>query len=182
MTTKRLGGFSNIHIAKLTNDTTWSAPTPLSGAKSIDVSLKYDTVQFYADNAMDFNDYIFTGGDGKLTVSGLTMDEYQSLFGSQVANGGVLVKANDQLPELALLFERNKVDGSGKVLYVVYACKCSPVSISGKTNEGKVDEETVEVDFTVRALADNSVYYMVDSAIADAATVSGFYTAVVKPV
>lgn len=182
MTTKRLGGLSNIHIAKLTNDTTWAAPTPLTGAKQVDVQLKYDTVQFYADNAMDFNDYIFVSGDGKLTVSGLTMSEYNALFGSTLNNGGILVKSNDPLPELAILFERNKVDGSGKILYALYACKCSPVSIAGKTNEGKVDEETVEVDFTIRALADNSVYYMVDSATGDASVVTGWYTSVQKPV
>lgn len=182
MTTKRLGGLSNIHIAHLTNDTTWAAPTPLTGAKSVDVSLKYDTVQFFADNAMDVNDYIFTSGDGKLTVSGLTMTEYNALFGSALSNGGVLVKSNDPLPELAILFERQKVDGSGKVLYVIYAAKCSPVSIQGATNEAKVSEETVEIDFTIRSLADSSVYYMVDSSIADAATVTNWYTQVTKPV
>lgn len=181
MTTKRLGGLSNIHIANLTNDTTWAAPTPLTGAKSVDISLTYDTVQFFADNAMDVNDYVFTSGTGKLTVSGLTMAEYNALFGSALNNGGVLVKSNDPLPELAFLFERQKVDGSGKVLYAVYACKCSPVSISGATTEAKVSEETVEIDFTIRALSDNSVYYMVDSTIADATTVNNWYTQVNKP-
>lgn len=180
---KRLGGFSNIHIATMNADGTYMAPTPLTGAKSVDVTLKYDDIQFYADNNMDFYDFIFNNGDGKLTVSGLTMTEYTALFGSvSDSKGGIVVKSSDESPQLALLFERQKLGTQDKILYALYACKFQAPSITAKTHEGKVDEETVDITFVVTALTDNSVYYMIDSATGDPTVVSGFYTTVHKPV
>src|SRR3954452_586334 len=111
---KRLGGFRNIHVAKLLSDGSFQAPVPISGAKSIEAELAYESVQFYADNAIDYNDFIFNGGEGTLTVSGLTSDEYNTLFGSTVADGGVLVKSSDIAPEVAILFERNKLGTAEK--------------------------------------------------------------------
>ena len=160
---KRLGGFSKIHVAKLNTDGTYVAPVAIAGAKSIEAELAYEQVQFYADNAIDYSDFIFTGGEGTLTVAGLTASEYELLFGSTVADGGVLVKSTDIAPEVAILFERNKLGTQDKVLYVLYAAKFAPPSISAQTFEGGIEEETVELTFTVREVADGSVFYMVDS-------------------
>jgi phi13 family phage major tail protein len=181
---KRLGGFRNIHVAELNSDGTYAVPTPIAGAKSIETELTYENVQFYADNAIDFSDFIFNGGEGTLTVSGLTMSEYQTLFGSSVANGGVLVKSNDIAPDVAILFERNKLGSKDKVLYAIYNCKFAPPSISAQTMAGGIEEETVELTFSVRELAEGQVFYMLDSgdATADPLAVSGWYEAVKKPV
>ncbi|WEZ08140.1 major tail protein [Priestia flexa] len=160
---KRLGGFKNIHVAKLLSDGTFQAPVPVTGAKAIEAELAYEQVQFYADNSIDYSDFIFNGGEGTLTVSGLTADEYNLLFGSTVADGGVLVKSGDIAPELALLFERNKLGTNHKVYYVLYAVKFAPPSISAQTMEGGVEEEVVELTFTVRELADGEVFYMIDT-------------------
>lgn len=105
-----MGGFSQIHVAKLVSDGTYQAPVPVAGAKQIEAELSYESVQFYADNAIDYSDFIFNGGEGTLTVSGLTMDEYNTLFGSTVSNGGVLVKSTDIAPEVAILFERKNLE------------------------------------------------------------------------
>jgi phi13 family phage major tail protein len=179
---KRLGGFSNIHVAKIVSDGTYQAPIKIEGAKSIEAELAYEQVQFYADNAIDYNDFIFNGGEGTLTVSGLTMTEYNTLFGSTVANGGVLVKSTDVAPEVAILFERKKLGTNFKVLYAVYACKFAPPAISAQTMEGGVEEETVELTFTVRALDNGDVFYMADSETATAAKVTAWFTAVQKAV
>ncbi|MGY3189716.1 phi13 family phage major tail protein [Lysinibacillus sp. TE18511] len=136
---------------------------PISGAKAIEAELAYENVQFYADNAIDFSDFIFTGGEGTLTVSGLTMSEYELLFGSSVENGGVLVKSTDIAPEVAILFERNKLGTTEKVYFVLYACKFAPPSITAQTFEGGIEEETVELQFTVRELEQGEVFYMLDS-------------------
>jgi phi13 family phage major tail protein len=160
---KRLGGFKNIHIAKMISDGTFQAPVPLTGAKQIEAELAYESVQFYADNAIDYSDYIFNGGEGTLTVSGLTMDEYNMLFGATVADGGVLVKSSDIAPEVAVLFERNKLGTNEKVFYALYACKFAPPTIGAQTMEGSVEEENVELKFTVRELPAGEVFYMVDS-------------------
>jgi phi13 family phage major tail protein len=179
---KRLGGFKNIHVAPL-NGNTFSTPVPIAGAKQIEAELAYESVQFYADNAIDYSDYIFNGGEGTLTVSGLTMAEYNTLFGATVQDGGVLVKSSDIAPEVAVLFERNKLGTNGKVLYALYACKFAPPTIGAQTMEGSVEEETLELKFTVRELADGEVFYMVDSTEAEAnpTAVSAWYTTVQKP-
>lgn len=180
MPKKRLGGFKNIHIAKLVSDGTYQAPVPLTGAKQIEAELAYESVQFYADNAIDYSDYIFNGGEGTLTVSGLTMDEYQLLFGSTVADGGVLVKSTDIAPEVAVLFERNKLGTGEKVYYALYACKFAPPTIGAQTMEGSVEEETVELKFTVREVADGSVFYMVDSEVHTGTKDTAWYDSVQK--
>lgn len=181
MTKKRLGGFSNIHVAKLVSDGTFQAPVPLAGAKQIEAELAYESVQFYADNAIDYSDYIFNGGEGTLTVSGLTMDEYNTLFGSTVADGGALVKSTDIAPELAVLFERRKLGTDKKVLYVLYACKFAPPTIGAQTMEGSVEEETLELKFTVRELSEGEVFFMVDTEVATGSVVSNWFSSVQKP-
>lgn len=177
---KRLGGFSKIHVAKLNADGSYIAPVAITGAKSIEAELSYEQVQFYADNAIDYSDYIFNGGEGTLNVAGLTMQEYNTLFGSTVADGGVLVKSTDVAPELAILFERKQLGSQDRVLYVLYAAKFAPPSVSAQTMEGGIEEETVELKFSVRALDDGSVFYMVDSGTATAAKVDGWYSTVQK--
>lgn len=178
---KRLGGFSNIYVAPLTGST-FGVPIPIKGAKSIEADLNYEPVTFYSDNAVDYSDFVFNGGEGTLTVSGLSMGEYETLFGSTVADGGVLVKSSDIAPELALLFERKKLGSNDKVLYVLYACKFSPPSVSAQTMEGGIEEETVELTFNVRELSEGEVFYMLDTEIAkgteNAEKATDWYTAV----
>lgn len=160
---KRLGGFSNIHVAQLTGAGTYGTPKKIEGAKSVEVSLNYENIQFYADNAIDYSEYIFSGGEGTLTVSGLTPQEYGDLFGSTVENGVVKVKTSDIAPELALLFERKILGTNETVKYVVYAVKFAPTSISASTMEGSVTEENFELTFSVRETSENDVYTFVNS-------------------
>lgn len=179
---KRLGGFSNIHVAKLNADGTYITPVLIEGAKSVEAELAYEQVQFYADNAIDYNDFIFNGGEGTLTLSGLTAAEYNTLFGSTVANGGVLVKSTDVAPEVAILFERKKLGTNFKMLYVVYATKFAPPAISAQTLEGGIEEEPVELTFTVRAMDNGDVFYMMDSETGTPAKVTAWFNTVQKSV
>lgn len=174
---KRLGGFSNIHVAPLTGST-FGTPVPILGAKSVEAELTYENVKFYADNAVDYNDFIFGGGEGTLTVSGLTMDEYNTLFGSTVADGGVLVKSGDIAPELAIMFERKKLGTQDKVLYVLYANKFAPPALSAQTLEGGVEEETVELTFTTREMEDGEVFYMLDTEVHTGTQADNWYDTV----
>lgn len=179
---RRLGGFKNIHIAVLGNNGTFLMPVPITGAKAIEAELAYEQVQFYADNAIDYSDFIFNGGEGTLTVSGLTPSEYQNLFGSSVNDGGVLVKSSDIAPEVAILFERNKLGTNHKVLYVIYCAKFAPPAISAQTMEGSVEEEVVELTFSVRELGNGEVFYMLDTEVAvDQTKADSWYEFVQRP-
>lgn len=167
---KRLGGLSKIHYAKITGVGAYDTPKPLTGAKSIEVSLNYESKQFYADNGIDYSDFIFSGGEGTLTLSGLTTEEYVELFGATKDENGVVgFKSTDVSPEFALLFER-KVLGTQNdtVKYVVYACKFAPVNISAVTMEGTVEEEPIELTFTVREADNNYVYKIINTTDEDA--------------
>jgi phi13 family phage major tail protein len=178
---KRLGGFKNIHVAPIDAvDGLHEIPVPVVGAKEIEAELSYESVQFYADDAIDFSDYLFTGGEGTLTLSGLTNADYQLLFGSKKdTKGNVLVSTTDIAPELAILFERDKLGTGKKVLYCIYACKFAPPTIGAKTKEDGIEEETVELKFTVRSFNNGAVYRILDSSETGVlqADVDGFYTA-----
>ncbi len=180
MAKKRLGGFSQIHVAPLTGST-FGTPVPIAGAKSVEAELSYENVKFYSDNAVDYNDNIFAGGEGTLTVSGLSSDEYATLFGATVSDGGVAVKSSDSAPELAILFERKKLGTAEKMLYVVYACKFQPPSLTAQTLEGSVEEENVELTFSIRELDTKEVYYMLDSETHGGTQVTNWYTQVQFP-
>ena len=179
-TQKRFGGLSKIHVAPMTAEGTFSTPVPIKGAKSVEGSLNYEAIQFYADNGIDFQDYKFSGGEGTLTVSGLTPEEFTTLFGSQNAKGGVVVNTGDTTPELALLFERDALGKAGKKLYVIYAVKFAQPSISAQTMEGGIEEETMELSFTIRELENGDLYSMVDTTDSSANTtvVNGWYQTV----
>ena len=186
---KRLGGLKNIYFAPITkfgtdvNDTTFGTPR-LEGAKKIESSLTYEGVEFFSDDIIDFSDYTFAGGEGTLTLKALAQSDYNLLFGNKVNKGGVAVKSTDISVEGAFLFERSKLGSSHKRLYVVYSCKCSPTSISAETKEGSITEEVVEITFSVRELADNLVYYFMDTDAQDVDndSVTGWYTEVRKPI
>ena len=182
MAKKRLGGLKNIHFAKLVGGE-FQAPTKISGAKKIECALDFEGVEFFSDDVIDFSDYIFAGGEGTLTVSGLTPCEHALLFGNTVSKGGVSVKSTDTSSEGAFLFERGKLGSNAKRLYVIYACKCAPVDIGGETKEGKLNEETVEIKFSVRELDTNDIYYFIDTDAddVDQSKVTAWYNTVQKP-
>lgn len=167
MKIKRIQGLKNIHVAKIASGS-YATPVAVLGAKEINVELSYEEVTMYADDAIDYMDYIFAGGSGTLSLTGLSADEYELLFGSTKVDGGVVVKSTDVSPELELLFENDKLGVNGKRMYVLYAVKFAPPSISSKTKEGSVSDEAIELSFTVRELADGKIFKFVDTDSEDA--------------
>ena len=165
---KRIQGLKNIHVAKIV-DGGYATPVPVLGAKEINAELSYEEVKMYADDAIDYMDFAFAGGSGTLTLTGLTADEYELFFGSTKKEGGVVVKTSDVAPELALLFENDKLGVVGKRLYVLYAVKFAPPSISSKTKEGTIEDGTVELQFTVRELSTGEIFRFVDTDSEEAA-------------
>lgn len=164
---KRIQGLKNIHVAKLTGNT-FATPVPVLGAKEINAELSFEEVKMYADDAIDYMDFVFSGGSGTLNLTGLTAEEYNIFFGSTVEDGGVVVKSTDVAPELAILFENDKLGIKGKRLYVIYATKFAPPSIASKTKEGSVEDEAMELQFVVRELEDGEIYKFIDTDSEDA--------------
>lgn len=175
---RRLAGLKSIHVAPYT-DGKFSTPIPILGAKSVSAELEYSEVKFYADDVNDYSDYQFSGGSGELVLSGLKLEEYETLFGCTYDKGVATVNSSDVTPQLALLFERKKLGTQDKMLYVIYNVKFAPPTIEANTLEGDISEETMTLSFTVSEMANGDVYRVADSGAEKAGSVaSDWYTKV----
>ena len=157
---KLMYGFSDIHVAKLTG-TKYATPVAIEGGKSVEASLSFEHTSFYADNREIATIGGFAGGEGTLGVLSLTASEYELLFGHKAyGEDGYLVKSTDQAPTVALGFSREKLDGT-KMGYWLYNVKFKPTSISATTmTEGKVEEDVLELEFSISETADRKIYYV----------------------
>ena len=153
-------GFSDIHVAKL-NGGSYDTPVAIEGGKSVEAELSFEHTAFYADNREVARIGGFAGGEGTLGVLSLSQSEYELLFGhTKVGADGYIVKSNDVAPTVALGFSREKLDGT-KMGYWLYNCKFKPTSISATTmEEGKVEEEIIELEFSIGETADRKIYYV----------------------
>ena len=143
--TKACVGLSNIHFAPF-NGSTFDSPVHIFHAKKIENKFKYENIQEWADNIAVINEFLYGGGEGSLTVLGLSKEERVLLFGNKAVKGGIAVSDTDEAPIGEFLFER-RITGGARRLYVVYACKCSPTDISGETiEEGKGNYETNDIE------------------------------------
>lgn len=172
---KIMYGFSDIHVAKFTGGT-YATPVAIEGGKSVEAELSFEHTPFYADNREVARVGGFAGGEGTLGILSLTSDEYQLLFGhTKIGADGYIVKSNDVAPTVALGFSREKLDGT-KMGYWIYNCKFKPSSIAATTmEEGKVEEEPIELEFTIGEAVDRKIYYV------DKVTESFFETVPVNP-
>lgn len=158
-------GLSMIHFAPF-NGSTFDTPVQILHAKKIENKFKYENIQEWADNIAVINEYLYGGGEGSLTTLGLSKEERVLLFGNKSVKGGIAVSDTDSAPIGALLFERRLVGGYRR-LYVVYACKCAPVDVSGSTiEEGKGEYETTGIEYSISSCEHegvNLVYFYVDT-------------------
>lgn len=163
--TKACVGLSNIHFAPF-NGSTFDSPVHIFHAKKIENKFKYENIQEWADNIAVINEFLYGGGEGSLTVLGLSKEERVLLFGNKAVKGGIAVSDTDEAPIGAFLFER-RLTGGARRLYVVYACKCSPTDISGETiEEGKGNYETNDIEYSISSCEHegvNLVYFYIDT-------------------
>ena len=158
--TKACVGLSNIHFAPF-NGSTFDSPVHIFHAKKIENKFKYENIQEWADNIAVINEFLYGGGEGSLTVLGLSKEERVLLFGNKAVKGGIAVSDTDEAPIGAFFFER-RITGDARRLYVVYACKCSPTDISGETiEEGKGNYETNDIEYSIEGV--NLVYFYIDT-------------------
>lgn len=164
-----LSGFSNIHVCKMTKPETatekpvYSPMIELQGAKNIEVSLSFEQVKFFADDTVSYLDNYFNGAEMTLSLSGLTLDEHELLFGNKQGKFGMTeVNAGDVAPELAFTFEKRILGTNFKRKFVIYAAKLSPSGISAETLADSVSESPIELTGTIRQLASGEIYAMVD--------------------
>lgn len=156
---KIMYGLENIHVAKLTGSA-YGVPVAIEGAKSVEAEFAYESTAIYADNRNVFTVNGFAGGEGSLGILSLSADEYNLLFGHEiVGTDGFVVKSTDVAPTVALGFSRRRGDGKHQV-YWIYNVKFKPSALAATTmEEGKVEAEPIELEFTIGETADNGIYY-----------------------
>ncbi len=183
--TKSCLGLSNIHFAPF-NGSTFETPVHIYHAKKIENKFKYENIQEWADNIAVINEFLYGGGDGSITLLGLSKEERVLLFGNKAVKGGISVSDVDEAPIGAFLFER-RITGGARRLYVVYACKCSPTDISGETiEEGKGNYETNDIEYSIGSYEHNGVnlvyfYIDTDDSTVDSEQITNWYKSVQFP-
>lgn len=160
---KRLGGFRNIHIAHMGDDGVYEAPVHITGGKSINIELSYESEEFESDDVIDHQEFIFTGGEGTLGLKSLAIDEFNLIFNNKKVKGGVVVSRDDLSPNCAVLFERQKKDKINRRFYVVYNTKFAPSSIKAETAAKIGNEEIDELKFSVGTTNEGYVYHIIDT-------------------
>ncbi|MBS6502575.1 MAG: hypothetical protein KH415_13300 [Clostridium sp.] len=160
---QRLKGLANIHIAVIDEDGTHLEPVKVEGAKSISAELSFEAEEFESDNFIDYNDYIFTGGEGTMTLKSMALSEFKLLFNNSYIKGGVEINTKDIAPNCAILFERLKLDRKNKRLYVIYNNKFAPAGIKGQSAAKPGTEELDELKFSVGEFTDGKVVYFIDT-------------------
>ena len=154
-------------------------------AKSLECELSFESENEWADDRIVDTSSEYNGGEGSVTVLGLTKEEHALLFGNTKVKGGVVVNSNDIAPQGAFLFERGKKNSSHSRYYVVYACQCSPATISAETVEdGKASAAEDEINFTIGSLDDGNIYHFIDTddSTVDDTQKSNWFTEVQFPI
>ena len=179
---KVLRGFSNIHFAPYV-DGEYQTPVQIEGAKNGEFKLNYEHDPSYADDVLFDNGYLYTGGEGNITVLDLTPEEQTLILGNKKVKGGVVVNSNDQAPSGAFLFEKKFKNSNHKRLYVVYNCMCSNPGLVMQTIEDKAEDATCEIPLSVSELSDGNIYFYIDTndSTVDATQISNWYTEVQMP-
>lgn len=149
-------GFNDIHIAKLIKGR-FDKPIRVHGGKEVNIELYYkETIAQRGNNNIYFEQ--FENGSGTLSVVGLTLDEYQLMFGCTIANGRLKIKTTDDSSRFALMFSKQLADGN-KQCYCFYNCRFKPIGVNAKTtSDGSINENTIDIDFTIDSF-DKDIYY-----------------------
>lgn len=179
---KVIRGFSNIHFAPYKNGA-FETPIKILGAKSGEFKLNFEHDPSYADDGLFHNGYLYTGGEGNVSVLELTPDEQVLILGNRKVKGGVVVNSNDEAPPGAFLFEKKFKGSNHKRLYVVYNCMCSNPGLVMQTIEDKAEDSVCEIPLSVSELSNGDIYYFIDTddSTVDQAQVTGWYTKVQMP-
>ncbi len=135
----------NVHWAKLTLSSlgtpTFGTVHPIPGAVSLTLDAQGDVSKFYADGIVYYQGSSNNGYAGDLEIALLPEDFRTEILKEVKDNSGVLAEyASAEPEEFALLYE---FDGDVKSRrHVMYRCKATRPSVSGKTTEESITPQT----------------------------------------
>lgn len=176
-------GLKNVHYAVVTTDSagkeSYGKPVAWPGAVNLSLDAEGDTNSFYADDIAYYVTVSNNGYSGDFESALIPESFKTDVMGWKKNSNGVIVETADAVPkEFALLFEFT--GDASMVRHVLYNCKATRPSISGKTKEDSVDVQTDTLSLTATPRTSDHVTmaYVADSS---SGVYSGWYDAVVEP-
>lgn len=149
-------GITNVYYSVLTETLgeggqyteTYATPKRLIGARSISLPAKDEAVNFPADNdANYFNQHIFSGYDGTLTLATLDNDFRKDIYGEQEDTNGLIGESiYDEPKKFALLFQ---FEGDAHATrHVLYRCSAGKHELASNTKDTTIEPNELAIPIT----------------------------------
>ncbi len=178
MSNKVKFGLKNVHYAVITETDgviTYGTPKSIPGAVNLTLDAAGESVQFYADDSVYYEENTNDGYTGSLEMA-LIPDEFRvDVLGYEVDSNGTIGENKDaKVKKFALMFE---FDGDAKkTRHVFYNVLAARPTISGSTRTNTKEPQTETMNITARPAIDTGdVHWKVKQGDAPYDT---FYTAV----
>jgi len=149
-------GLKNVHYAVVTEtdgEITYDTPKPIRGAVNLTLDAAGESVQFYADDMVYYEENTNDGYTGSLEMA-LIPDEFRvDVLGDELdANGALIENKDAKAKHFALLFE---FDGDAeKTRHVLYYVLASRPSVTGATTTNTKEPQTETLNITARPAPD----------------------------
>ena len=156
MSNKIKFGLKNVHYAVVTEADgviTYDTPKPIRGAVNLTLDAAGESVQFYADDMVYYEENTNDGYTGSLEMA-LVPDSFRTdVLGDTVdGHGAIIENADATVKRFALMFE---FDGDAKkTRHVLYYVLASRPSVSGSTRTNTKEPQTETLNITARPALD----------------------------
>lgn len=146
----RVIGLKNLHYAKLTKDdkttVTYETPVAIPSAINLDIKDNTEQVTFYSDDKVEQVINAYSGKEVTLELGYLTNDLEALLTGNSynTETGIFSQNSNAVAPEIALLFEAPKSNGSARYV-VLYKGVFAIEGESYATQEDKIESQNIKL-------------------------------------
>ena len=156
MSNKIKFGLKNVHYAIVTEaggEVQYGTPKHIPGAVNLTLDAAGESVQFYADDIVYYEENTNNGYEGSLEMA-LISDEFRvDVLGDEIDDNGAIVEtANAKPKKFALLFE---FDGDAKkTRHVMYNVLPTRPSVSGATRTNTKEPQTETMNIAARPAID----------------------------
>ena len=160
MSNKVKFGLKNVHYAVITETVTdgevsitYDIPVAIPGAVNLTLDAAGESVQFYADDRVYFEENTNDGYTGNLEIALIPDDFRKDVLGDELdANGALIENKDAKAKHFALMFE---FDGDAKKMrHVLYYVLASRPSVSGSTRTNTKEPQTETMNITARPAPD----------------------------
>ena len=156
MSNKIKFGLKNVHYAVVTETDgviTYDTPEPIPGAVNLTLDAAGESVQFYADDRVYFEENTNDGYTGNLEIALIPDDFRKDVLGEiEDANGALIENKDAKAKHFALLFEFN--GDAKKTRHVLYYVLASRPSVAGATTTNTKEPQTETLNITARPAPD----------------------------